>query len=265
MGQIWAKVTSRALNADVLSLLRDPSTQEDLLDQGDALVNTKSGRRYPIRDGIPVFLTSVSGQNEKYQRLYDRIAVLYDPGQRLYIWLTRKPPFQLAYMSELEVSTKARVLEVSIGTGANLPFIRSDAEIYGLDLSWGMLRQCRKNLRRWKRTAELFQGEAEQLPFRDEVFDVVFHVGGINFFNDGERAIREMIRVAKPGTKLMIVDETEKVVKRNYEKNPLTRKYYKGRVEAVASPLDLVPREMREIASLTLLDGKLYCVTFRKP
>ncbi len=233
--------------------------------QDDALLNAKSGRRYPIRDGIPVFLTFVSEQNEKYQRLYDRIAALYDPGQRLYIWLTRKPPFQLAYMPQLEVPARARVLEVSIGTGANLPFIRTDAEIYGLDLSWGMLRQCRKNLRRWKRTAELFQGEAEQLPFHDEVFDVVFHVGGINFFNDRERAIREMIRVAKPGTKLMIVDETEKVVKQNYEKNPLTRKYYQGRAETVVSPIDLVPREMREIASQTLIDGKIYCVTFRKP
>lgn len=33
-------------------------------------------------------------------------------------------------------------------------------------------------------------------------FDTVFHVGGINFFNDRARAISEMIRVARPGTKL---------------------------------------------------------------
>jgi PII-like signaling protein len=34
---------------------------------------------------------------------------------------------------------------------------------------------------------------------------------GIDFFNDKARAIAEMIRVAKPQTKIMIVDETEKV------------------------------------------------------
>jgi len=75
-------------------------------------------------------------------------------------------------------------------------------------------------LKRWQRHAQLFQGEAERLPFRDAVFDCVFHVGGINFFSDKERAITEMIRAAKPGTKLVIVDETEKVVSQQYQKHP---------------------------------------------
>ena len=54
---------------------------------------------------------------------------------------------------------------------------------------------------------DLFLGNAECLPFADESFDVVFHVGGINFFNDRAKAIREMIRVAKPGSKILIADE----------------------------------------------------------
>jgi len=47
-----------------------------------------------------------------------------------------------------------------------------------------MLRQCRKRIERTKRPAALFHGEAERLPFAGDSFDVVFHVGGINFFND---------------------------------------------------------------------------------
>jgi len=46
------------------------------------------------------------------------------------------------------------------------------------------------------------------LLFVDGIFDVVFRVGGINFFNDKARAIAEMIRVARPGTKIVIVDES---------------------------------------------------------
>jgi ubiquinone/menaquinone biosynthesis C-methylase UbiE len=96
-------------------------------------------------------------------------------------------------------------------------------------ISWGMLKRCRKRLAKWKRTAELFQGEAERLPFRDGIFDVVFHVGGINFFNDKARAIAEMIRVAKPGTKVVIVDETEKSLKKSTKRPPDTKVFSETR------------------------------------
>jgi ubiquinone/menaquinone biosynthesis C-methylase UbiE len=42
------------------------------------------------------------------------------------------------------------VLEVSVGTGANIPHLRSDSEVFGLDISWGMLKRCQKHLARWK-------------------------------------------------------------------------------------------------------------------
>lgn len=93
----------------------------------------------------------------------------------------------------------------------------------------------------------------------------MFHVGGINFFNDRARVIAEMIRVAKPGTKIVIVDETEKVVKEIYEKNRVTRRYFQKRETPVACPVGLVPGDMAEITSKEIGDGRLYCLSFRKP
>ena len=53
----------------ILPLLCDPDTHDALeLDTG-ALLNSKSGRRYAIRDGIPVFFEALSGSNKKYQEL----------------------------------------------------------------------------------------------------------------------------------------------------------------------------------------------------
>jgi ubiquinone/menaquinone biosynthesis C-methylase UbiE len=176
------------MDVNNLPLLCDPQTHEALKFESDALVNVRSGRRYPLRDDIPDFLDAVSGPNKKYQELYDRIAVFYDLGEKLYVWLQHKQDFRGAYVGELEVPSCGRVLEVSVGTGANLRYLPPSITFSGLDLSWGMLRRCHKNLRKWQRTAELFHGEAEHLPFRDAVFDVVFHVGGINFFNDKEQA-----------------------------------------------------------------------------
>jgi len=46
----------------------------------------------------------------------------------------------------------------------------------------------------------------------------VFHVGGINFFSDKARAIREMLRVAKPGSKIIIADETSDFIDQQYKK-----------------------------------------------
>ncbi len=254
-----------SVDAHILALLCDPETHEALEFQTDALVNVRSGKRYPLRDGIPDFLGAVSGQNKKYQELYDRIAVFYDLAEKVYLWAKRKQDFRRVYLDELEIPSGARVLEVSIGTGANLRHLPASVACFGLDLSWGMLRKCRKNLRKWNRAADLFHGEAERLPFRDAVFDVVFHVGGINFFNDKAGAIEEMIRVARPGTKIVVVDETEKVVKEQYEKTPLVGKYYKKRAETVTDPALLVPCNMREVSCKEILDGKTYCLTFRKP
>src|SRR5260370_28964448 len=253
------------MDAHILNLLCDPETHEALAFQPDALVNVRSGKRYPIRDGIPDFLDKVSGQNEKYQALYDRIAVFYDLSEKVYRWLKRKQDFRRAFTDELEVHSDARVLEVSVGTGANLHYLPSSIAFFGLDLSSGMLRQCRKNLRKWNRTAELFHEEAEHLPFCGGICDVVFHVGGINFFNDKAGAIQEIIRVAKSGTKIVIVDETEKVVKEQYERTPFVGKYFRKRAEAVTDPAILVPCSMQEVNCKQIVNGKAYCLTFRKP
>ncbi len=255
----------KTMESQVLSLLCDPDTRYALEMAGNNLRNTATGRIYPIRDGIPLFVSTVTGLNLKYQTFYDRIAPGYDLAERFYRWIKRKPSYRLEYLSELEIKPKARVLEVSVGTGANLRYLPEDIDFYGLDLSWGMLRKCQRNLIRWKREAHLFQGEAERLPFKVEAFDCVFHVGGINFFSDKVRAIKEMIWVARSGTKIVIVDETEKAVRENYQKTPIVRKSFEPGTEKVRSPIDLVPEEMKDVTAREICDGKLYCLTFRKP
>lgn len=253
------------MESEVLSLLCDPDTRYDFELEGSTLRNTATGRVYPIRDGIPLFVSTLTGPNLKYQALYDRIAPGYDLAESLYRLAFRKPDFRREIVSTLEIQPGMRVLEVGVGTGANLRYLPREIDFYGLDLSWGMLHKCRKNLKRARRKANLFHGEAAHLPFRAEVFDCVFHVGGINFFSDPARAIREMIWVAKPGTKIVIADETEKTVRENYQKNPTTKAYFPPGAENVRCPVHLVPEEMEDIRAREIADGKLYLLSFRKP
>ncbi len=264
------------MKVDVLSLICDPVTHDVLeaKSEPDArghlqefLLNPKTGRRFPIHDGIPIFLEGeVSGSNRRYQAMYDRFAQFYDFSTWLYSrWKGMSVETRLReYLDELEVKEGDRVLEVSVGTGRNLQFLLHSAQFFGLDISWGMLKRCQRNAVKWKLNVNLFMGTAEQLPFQDEVFDVVFHFGGINFFNDKAAAIREMIRVARPGTKFVIGDENEELAKK-YEKMPVTGGFYGDRNDAISAPIDLLPPEMREVQVKNIAGGDLYCLSFRKP
>lgn len=253
------------MEESALSLLCDPDTRYDLEKSSNNLRNTATGRIYPIRDGIPLFVSTVTGPNLKYQVLYDRIAPGYDLAERLYHWFTRRPNYRQELINELELKPSARVLEVSVGTGANVRYMPHDIDFYGIDISWGMLRKCQRNLLQWRRKANLFQAEAERLPFKAGVFDCVFHVGGINFFTDKARAIKEMVWVAKPGTKIVIVDETERTIRQTYQRTPVVRNSFEPGTEKVRCPIDLVPPDMKDVTAREICAGKLYCLTFRKP
>jgi len=255
-----------------LALLQSPSSGDPLHVVADGrreTLATASGERFPVRDGIPDFRRpqDLTGDNGKYNHLYQLIGGFYDDTQRVACALKGldRAEYFLAYMRKLEVKPGDRVLETSVGTGLNLQYLPHGVHISGLDLSAEMLASCRANLRRWQMEADLYLGNAEALPFADSSFDVVFHVGGISFFNDQAQAIREMIRVAKPGSLLLISDETEEYAQKTYEKIPITSSYYKNRKKAVTIPVDLVPQEMEEVHVEMIKGGLFYALTFRKP
>jgi ubiquinone/menaquinone biosynthesis C-methylase UbiE len=257
---------------ETVALLRSPYTSDPLhvtvVDGRETLVS-ESGETFPIRDGIPVLLKAdeITGSNLKYNHLYETIAGFYDDTQRVACALAgmnRREHF-MAYMRFVEARPGDLVLETSVGTGLNYKYLPRGTKLFGLDLSPAMLAYCQANLRRWEMDADLFQGNAESLPFADESFDVVYHSGGFNFFNDRAKAIREMIRVAKPGSRILIADETEKHVQEAYEKFPITGRFFKNRKETVTVPVDLVPPEMQETHVEILWGGRFYALTFRKP
>jgi ubiquinone/menaquinone biosynthesis C-methylase UbiE/uncharacterized protein YbaR (Trm112 family) len=265
------------MKPETISLLCGPITHESLYlttvpgpdgSAQDVLVSVHSGERYPVRDGIPLLLdeSKVSGFNRQYQGFYNRVAGGYDGAIKLFAYLAGggEEHFRGEYLRELEIQDGDRVIEVSVGTGANLHYLPIKASYFGLDLSWGMLKKCQRNLKRWQLEAELVLGNAEDLPLRDDTFDTVFHVGGINAFNDRGKAICEMTRVARAGAKILIVDETAKLME-SLAWMPGVRKWLQEHGERFSAPVELVPEGMREVNVMEIAKGNLYCLTFRKP
>jgi ubiquinone/menaquinone biosynthesis C-methylase UbiE len=238
-------------------------------DKGNEALVSAAGERFPIRNGIPVFLKpqDLTGDNGKYNHVYQTIGGFYDDTQRVFSafrGLDLDSYFE-NYMSLLDVKPGDSVLETCVGTGLNFKYLPRGTRLSGIDLSPEMLANGQRNLRRWHMDADLYLGNAEALPFADSSFDAVYSAGGFNFFSDGAKALREMIRVARPGAHLMIEDETEEYVKSTYEKIPYTSSFYGDRKQAVTVPIDLVPPEMEDIHVDMLKDGKFYAITFRKP
>ena len=199
-------------------LYRKAPHQGEYLTDGDLLCSA-CDRSYPIRDGIVHFIDSqdLQGPNQRYERFYNRLAPFYSLFSKFALL-----PFGGERKARQEILNHLdtggeRLLEVSIGNGVNLPYlleVSKDRHIYGIDISIGQLRQCRKliNKRGWQ--ADLFLATAEALPFKAGIFDNVLHIGGINFFTGRQQSIDEMVRVVRPGGKVVIADEAERLAKR---------------------------------------------------
>jgi len=76
----------------------------------------------------------------------------------------------------------------------------------GLDASPGMLRQCFKNLEENARVG-LVLGFAENLPFKNEIFDRVLIGGCLGHIALKKRALEEACRVLKPEKTLIVYDQ----------------------------------------------------------
>lgn len=163
-------------------------------------------------------------------------------------------------LSHLHLNEGSSVLETGMGYGHNFLWLSEHAgnlKLYGLDIQKEMMDNCAANLLKWKISAEIVRGDAHSLPFKDESFDVVFHLGAINLFADKKAAIEEMIRVAKPGTHIVIADETEKAGR--------LFKIFTGPAAVIIPPLDLVPFGVNNKKMSTIWRGYGYLIEFDKP
>lgn len=261
------------VDSSLLSLLRDPVGLEPLELEGDQLVNQTVGRRYPIVRAIPSFVATakLGPQNSKFQRMYDRMARYYDLGLTVgnLFYRGRLADLRRQLAAKLRLKAGDRVLYTSVGTGADLPYLAErvaleSIEWVGLDLSMGMLRRCQKKLRPFTGAALLVQAKAECLPLADQSFDVVFHVGGINFFDRPATAVQEMVRVVKSGAQILIADETKKVVRENYRRSPFTRAYFRDTSDNF-NPREWVPPDVADAAYEEIFYGRGYILTFKAP
>jgi SAM-dependent methyltransferase len=134
------------------------------------------------------------------ENVYDRIA----PG-----WYNHR--HRTIFRPELEALAqkwqKGRLLNIGCGHGADfLPF-KDGFELYGIDLSAGMLAYARKYAEKYRFKVNLAQADACHLPFPDDSFDWTIAVATYHHLKtreDRKNAFLELKRVLKPGGQAFI-------------------------------------------------------------
>jgi SAM-dependent methyltransferase len=98
------------------------------------------------------------------------------------------------------VRAGAQVLDVACGTGVvALTAARAGAKVQGIDLTPELVQRARENAALVGAEINFQEGDAESLPFGDGTFDFVVSQFGHMFAPRPDVAIREMLRVLKPG------------------------------------------------------------------
>jgi ubiquinone/menaquinone biosynthesis C-methylase UbiE/DNA-directed RNA polymerase subunit RPC12/RpoP len=174
-----------------------------------ALACPSCGARLPIENDILIVkeLTAANSNNQVAQSFYD--SPLW-PKFRFWEWFTwlcngGERRARNKVLKHLPMMPGLDLLDVAIGDGVYLDWLPIDWRIVGVDISRTQLDACRR--RAEGRMVWLAQCEAEELPLESRRFDAVLSIGAFNYFNDPEGALREMVRVARPGAPIVISDE----------------------------------------------------------
>ncbi len=181
---------------------------------------------WPVVDGLPRLYDEalLKGTDRLMRHIHDHLPRAHRPLLRAALPLLqgggservlREALLEQLRLGELAAGAErpARLLEVGVGTGVNVPLLRAAlpgglrAELWGTDLSETLLHRCAG---RWQHNpmaeqAKLLLADPHRLPFADGVFDRVFHVGGLGRFDDPRRVLAEMYRVVVPGGRVVVV------------------------------------------------------------
>src|SRR5579884_96682 len=101
------------------------------------------------------------------------------------------------------------ILDVACGTGIvarNVaPFVAPEGKVVGVDTNPDMLATARSLPSPSDITIQWVQGDAQQLPFADNTFDITLCQGGLQFIPDRHAALQELHRVLKPGGRMVLM------------------------------------------------------------
>ena len=146
-----------------------------------------------------------------------------------------------------------RVLDVGCGTGAITAELarRTRGEVTGMDLDPAMVAFARQQTP----DVRFEQGDARQLAFPNDQFDVVCCHFLLLWVADPERAVREMARVTREGGSVLICAEPDYGARVDWPNLPIAQWQVEGLRRQGADPL--IGRKLRHLLAAASLQGEV--------
>ncbi|MBA2250223.1 MAG: bifunctional demethylmenaquinone methyltransferase/2-methoxy-6-polyprenyl-1,4-benzoquinol methylase UbiE [Chitinophagaceae bacterium] len=163
-------------------------------------------------DAIVPLINSPDSKKQQVEQMFDKIAFRYDflnhfLSAGIDVWWRKKA------IKELKKVHPKEMLDVATGT-ADMAILASKmlgpVKITGIDISEGMLDIGKKKVEKLdlQKKIVLLKGDSETIFFEKNSFDAVTVAFGVRNFENLEKGLQEILRVLKPGGKLVVLEFT---------------------------------------------------------
>jgi len=198
--------TKQTLRPEVIEALRCPKTGHPLrvaTNTSTSLLETSEGMQYRLTDsGIPLFAESeISDQSLIQQQHYDKMADTYQENLSY--------PHTQEYLNYLDTELIESIksvkpdlnlgccVELCCGTGEAVRLLGYDMKPgIAVDISKSMLEKG--HIDHHEKPVNFVQGDATNVPIRDNFADTVIMLGGIHHVPDRTQLFSEIQRILKP-------------------------------------------------------------------
>jgi demethylmenaquinone methyltransferase/2-methoxy-6-polyprenyl-1,4-benzoquinol methylase len=135
-------------------------------------------------------------------KMFDGVANRYDFLNDL-LSLGRTKAWRKVVTSIIGPKPGLKILDIAAGTGSSTrPLVDAGADVIALDFSAGMIDIGRKR----NKDIKFVQGDALNLPFEENVFDVTTISFGLRNTSNIDSALKDSLRVTKSGGKIVIAE-----------------------------------------------------------
>ena len=148
-------------------------------------------------------------KKEEVAEMFNNIAIKYDFLNH-FLSLGIDHVWRYKAINELKEIKPKKILDLATGTGdfAIASLRLNPEQVIGMDISAGMLEVGKTKMlkKNYNHIIDMRLGDSENLPFEDNYFDALTVGFGVRNYENLEKGLSEMLRVVRPGGKLVILE-----------------------------------------------------------